>query len=148
MDSESGGVTALVSVHPEFAELILAGRKRVEFRKTRFSEAVTCVAMYVTRPVQRILGFFEVSAVHEDTPRRLWHRYSAQGGITRAVFSEYYRQRRRGVAIEVGRVFVLSRPMTLSEVTRNSTPPQSFTYLSGRAVKKLVSGAGERRDDE
>jgi len=104
--------------------------------------------MYVTRLVQRILGFFEVSAVHEDTPTRLWHRYSAQGGITRAVFSEYYRQRRRGVAIEVGRVFVLSRPMTLSEVTRNSTPPQSFTYLSGRAVKKLASGAGEMRDGE
>jgi len=62
--------------------------------------------------------------------------------------TEYYRERRRGVASEVGRVFVLSRPMTLSEVTRNGTPPQSFTYLSGRAVKKLVRGADERRDGE
>lgn len=36
----------------------------------------------------------------------------------------------------------------LSEAIRNSTPPQSFTYLSGRAVKKLVRGARERRDSE
>ncbi len=138
MDSGPPEFAALVSVHPKFAELILNGRKRVEFRKRRFAESVTHVVIYATRPVQKILGFFEVSAVREDTPSRLWRRYKARGGISRAVFSEYFGEHPLGVAIEVGRVFAFSSPLPLSGVSASATAPQSFCYLRGRVVSKLL----------
>jgi predicted transcriptional regulator len=138
MDPGPPDLAALVSVHPKFADLILTGRKRVEFRKRRFAESVSHVVIYATSPVQKILGFFEVSAVREDTPGRLWRRYKARGGISRAVFSKYFGGHPLGVAIEVGRVFTLSRPVPLSGVSASSTAPQSFCYLRGRVVSKLL----------
>lgn len=149
MDSEARGVVALVAIHPEFANLILTGEKRVEFRKRRFAEAVTHVVIYATWPVKKILGFFEVSGVHEDTPKKLWSRYGRVGGIGREVFSAYFGERPRGFAIEVGRVFTLSKPLPLSEVSRSGSAPQSFQYISRGTVTRLArkaSGNVERVD--
>ncbi len=138
MATGAHGVVALVSVHPEFANLILTGRKTVEFRKRRFAEAITHVVIYATSPVQKVLGFFEVSGVYEDTPGRLWNRYRKEGGIGRKVFLAYYGESPRGIAIEVGRVFTLSRPLSLSQIGRSGAAPQSFRYISGDPLTKLV----------
>ncbi|MEX2221157.1 MAG: ASCH domain-containing protein [Candidatus Rokuibacteriota bacterium] len=136
MASGTSRVAALMSLHPEFAHLILEGRKRVEFRKRRFAETVTHVVIYATGPVKQILGFFEVSRLREDTPENLWNRYKRRGGIARNAFSAYYKQSRTGVAIEVGRVFRLPNPLDLSEV--NPTAPQSFVYISQRTISELT----------
>jgi len=136
MDSGLSRVAALMSLHPEFAHLILKGQKRVEFRKRRFAETVTHVVIYATDPVKQVLGFFEVSRLREDTPDKLWNRYKRRGGIARDAFSAYYKESRTGVAIEVGRVFELPRPLALSEV--NKTAPQSFAYLSQRTLSELT----------
>lgn len=127
-----------MSLHPEFASLILAGTKRVEFRKRKFGEAVTHVIVYATCPIKKILGFFEVSRVREDTPKKLWSKYRAKGGIARDTFWSYYGGRSTGVAIEVGRVYLLPQPLSLSAIGRSVIAPQSFRYISGRVVDKLA----------
>jgi predicted transcriptional regulator len=134
----------LMSIHPQFARGILAGRKRVEFRKTRFSAAISYVVIYATKPVQQIIGFFRVAGVEQDAPEELWRRYQDEGGIARESFMSYYGRRSSGVAIKVGDVFGLRRPRPLSSLGRGLVPPQSFRYLPAEIVQEL-SADGARQ---
>ncbi len=63
-----------MAIRPHFADSILAGRKRVEFRKRRFSRAVSHVIIYATEPVKRVIGMFEVKSVSDGPPARVWRR--------------------------------------------------------------------------
>ena len=54
----------LLSIRPEFAEKILDGRKRFEFRRTIFRDTnVTKAIIYASRPVCRVIGEFEIEEV-------------------------------------------------------------------------------------
>jgi predicted transcriptional regulator len=135
-----------MSIHPEFAKLILSGRKRVEFRKRRFAEPVTHVVIYATVPVARIVGVFEVDAVEEAPPQRLWRRYGRVAGIAHTGFSVYYTNYRVGVAIRVGRVFPLTKPRRLSGLSRSLTPPRTFRYLQDGVIERILDDAGVTRN--
>ena len=45
----------LLSIKPEFAEKILNGAKRYEFRKQAFAQPVEAVVLYATKPVGKIV---------------------------------------------------------------------------------------------
>lgn len=50
----------LLSIKPRFAEAILDGRKKYEFRKNKFSEKdINCVYIYSTSPIRKIVGIFK-----------------------------------------------------------------------------------------
>src|SRR5262249_46812686 len=97
MGSRATARVVLMSIHPEFAQGILGGEKRVEFRRTRFAAAISHVVIYATKPVQQVIGFFKVAGVEQATPRELWRRYKSEGGIPRDLFRAYYRRRSIGV---------------------------------------------------
>jgi predicted transcriptional regulator len=59
---------ALLSIRPEYAEAILNGTKRVEFRRTRFSRDVSFIVIYATQPVGKVVGWFEVDGIETSTP--------------------------------------------------------------------------------
>jgi predicted transcriptional regulator len=129
-----------MSIHPQFARGILTGRKRVEFRKTRFSTAISHVVLYATKPIQQIIGFFRVAGIEQAAPEELWRLYQDDGGIARESFISYYGRRSTGVAIKVGEVFGLRTPRPLSSLGRDLVPPQSFRYLPAEVVQKLTAG--------
>jgi len=135
---------ALLSIRPRFAELIISGEKKVEFRKTNFRQDLSHVVLYASRPVQRILAYFEVSGMCAETPERLWERYHAVAGIERTEFDAYYRSAACGVAIEVGDVWVLSDPLPLSALDVSLSPPQGFAYLDAEALATIRSAAGQQ----
>ncbi|MBI2918759.1 MAG: ASCH domain-containing protein [Chloroflexi bacterium] len=128
---------ALLSIRPSYAESIINGHKRVEFRRVRFSSDVQYVVIYVTKPIQGIMGYFEVDRIHEDTPEALWPRHCANGGISHEEFEKYYSGSRRGVAIEVGKVYSMEGPLSLSSVGA-STPPRSFFYVADDVFDGLL----------
>lgn len=64
--------TALLSIRPVFADQILAGTKRVEFRRVRFARMVVSVAIYATQPVGAVVGWFTVRRLVTGTPYELW----------------------------------------------------------------------------
>jgi predicted transcriptional regulator len=53
----------LLSTKPRFAEAIMGGEKHVEFRRVRCRRDVKVVLVYATSPIQRLLGYFEVSFI-------------------------------------------------------------------------------------
>ncbi len=130
MDSRSAdGSVILLSIHPRYVEAILDGRKRVEFRKSAFQRSVSRVVIYATRPVMKIVGYFEVKEVERASPENVWQRYGEVGSTDEEFFFAYYGSRQSAVAISIGDVTELDRPISLPEIDENMRPPQSFTYL-------------------
>jgi len=128
---------ALLAIHPVYAEAIFSGEKRVEFRKVRFRSDVGRVVVYVTTPVQRVVGYFEVARTIEAAPRTLWTKYRSCGGIGKQAFDEYYAGRDQGVAIEVGNVWRLRVPIALGRLRRGLVPPQGYTYLDPALLRRM-----------
>ncbi len=119
-----------MSIHPAYADAILAGIKRVEFRKRRLAPDVSTVLIYATLPVGRMIGAFEVLGHDVAPPDELWDRHSQHAGISKTGYREYYAQTQAAVGILIGRVQRLPQPRMLTELHGLSRPPQSFSYLS------------------
>jgi predicted transcriptional regulator len=81
---------ALLSIHPEYVQRILAGTKHYEFRRINFKQPITHVIMYETAPTKLITGYFTVKAVHKGHPIDIWKDFGARGGIREIPFFGYY----------------------------------------------------------
>jgi predicted transcriptional regulator len=128
----------LLSIKPEFAERIFDGSKRFEFRRSVFRDrSVRTVVVYVTQPVGKIIGEFDVAGVIAATPDGLWEQTSAFAGISREFFDSYFEGRESAYAIEVAAVRRFAQPIEPGTRIENFTPPQSYMYVSddlGRTV--------------
>lgn len=129
MDTAAIGRQIVMSVHPRYAEAIMDGRKRVEFRKRPLADDVSVVWVYATVPVQRVVGYFEVDATVIARPRDLWRRFKNVGCIGRADFDRYYLGTVLGAGIQVKVATRLASPLPLSVLLPSGVPPQSFAYV-------------------
>ncbi|MCS1359205.1 ASCH domain-containing protein, partial [Escherichia coli] len=117
---------------PEFAESILNGYKKFEFRKTIFrNKEVRAVIIYATMPVGKVIGEFEIEKVLSSQPDELWNMTKKYAGITRDFFDEYFSERDKGFAIEVKNPLRYDTPIPLNELIPGAVPPQSFRYIRG-----------------
>ena len=121
---------ALLSIKPHFAERILAGEKRFEFRRTTFrTREVKTVLIYATLPVGRIVGQFRVDEILVGTPSSIWRQTRASAGIVKAEYDNYFADRSLGYAIRIGEPLKYKRPKELADVLASGRAPQSFCYL-------------------
>lgn len=117
-----------MSIKPRFADAILRGEKRFEFRKVVFSRHVDVVVVYVTVPTKRIVAEFDVRRIVRMSVSELWNHTREFAGIDEAYFREYFHGRKYGYAIEVGELRVYDDPLCPIE-QYGVRPPQSFVYL-------------------
>lgn len=121
----------LLSIKPEYANKILSGEKRFEFRKAIFKDPnVRTVVIYATKPVGKVIGEFEIESVLSACPETLWHKTKRFSGITRLFFDEYFMGRETAYAIQVKSVQKYHTPLDLKSVLPHNFPPQSFCYLT------------------
>src|SRR5947208_13899049 len=125
--------TLLLSLRPEFADLVFAGAKKVELRRVRPRvQADEWILVYVSTPVKALVGAIQVESVIEGVPASLWKKVRRDAGITRQRFDEYYEGAPKGFGIVLSAVKKLPEPVTLSrlrQVWPNFHPPQSYRYL-------------------
>lgn len=132
------GRAVLLSIKPKYAELILAGSKRVEFRRTWAAQDVGVIVLYSSAPVQKIVGVVEVDNVVVGSPTALWKTCTERGGgLTREELRSYFADKSLGVAVLLGKVFKLAKHVEPSDVFRDFVPPQSFRYLDANEYMKL-----------
>ncbi len=120
---------ALLSIKPEFANLIFAGTKRYEFRRAVFKRGdLDGVLVYASSPVQRVIGEFQIEAIIADDPESVWRQTRQFAGISRAYFMSYFDGRDYAYAIKVmsPRLFARKRKLSYYHV---ETAPQSFVYV-------------------
>ena len=120
---------ALLSIKPEYADKILSGDKKYEFRKVGFKKKVDTVVIYATMPVGKIIGEFNVEDILQDKPDRIWEETKQFSGITKTFFKQYFKGRDKAFAIHVKNPFRYDQPFDIKAILPSGTPPQSFCYL-------------------
>ena len=121
-------MNVLLSIKPKYANQILKGNKRYEFRKSVFKNRnLDVVYIYSSSPVKRIVGAFSIKKIIEKHPEQLWNEFKDFSGVDEADFFCYFRGKEKGFAIEIGDVEVFD-PINPKDVIPGFVPPQSFCY--------------------
>ena len=124
----------LLSIRPRFADMIFAGTKTVELRRTRPRVGKgDLVLVYVSAPVKSLVGAFLVATVIETTPGALWKRAGRRAGVTKVEFDAYFIGATNAFGIELCCQWKLEEPAplaTLRNRRRGFHPPQVYRYLS------------------
>jgi len=129
--------TILMSLRPEFADLVLHGRKTIEFRR-RFSkkhEGATIV-FYVSSPIKRFMFAATITRVDHRKKQHLWNSYQEEGGISRNKFEEYFIGLEYGYAIHLADIRHIPNQLGLDqarEIFPKLRPPQSFQTLQAKS---------------
>lgn len=129
-------------IKPRYAEKLLTGEKRFEFRRRPFSSLVTHIVIYASSPVQRIIGIVEIEEIHSDTPAVTWSKTYKAAGIAESDFFEYFSGTDTAYAIEIKQknVLRLKNAVSPKAVREDFRIPQSFSYISEQflsAIKEL-----------
>jgi len=131
----------LLPIHTEFVEKIKDGSKRFEFRKripSKLHEG-DFIAIYCTRPICKIVGYFEVGRVLSGHPREVWTQTFRFAGIDKSVFDSYFFGHLTAYALGIQQIHWLSEPISLFCLRKSAFVPQSFLYLNSEQAKKIVS---------
>lgn len=122
-----------LSLRPRFAELVLAGQKRVELRRVRpRAQPGTLVLVYATSPRRELVGSCIVAAIASATPDEIWRLHGQLAAVPKSEYREYFVGTNRAVAITVSSPRRLREPIPLKELRAlipSFAPPQSFRYL-------------------
>ena len=119
----------LLSIHPEYANAILDGSKKFEFRRVIFKHPVSEIVVYATQPVGRVLGSFTIADILMDAPKDIWRKTSKQGGVSKEKFEEYFENRALAFAIKISSPTRFLTPQPLSRYVTSNVAPQSFCYI-------------------
>ncbi len=126
-----GTKAVLLSVKPQFADQIMAGTKRVEFRRSWAKERVGLLVIYSSSPVQRVVGMVEVEGVVADSPAKLWKEFKPRGpGLSRKDLMEYFTGKHKAYGVLLGQTIAPEREIAPNSVFKDFRAPQSFRYLS------------------
>lgn len=141
----AGERTLLLSIKPAFAEMVLAGRKTVELRRVRPAvEPGMALLIYASSPRRQLVATGKIGDVAWGSPDEVWEVYGAEAGVARGFYDEYFAGCARAVAILVEEVRPLSSPVALDALRDRWAafqPPQSFRYLTGKDVDRLLPRA-------
>ena len=130
MANQESSRVALMAIHPNFANAIVNGVKKVEFRKRALADDVTTVLIYATSPVQQVIGEFGIERTVVDHPTRLWSSFGEVGQIDESDFHRYYGDRDTGVAFVISWVKKYQKPHGLRDLEPTPAIPQSFSYVT------------------
>ena len=120
----------LLSIKPKYAEKILSGDKKYEFRRIIFkSRDVNKVIIYASSPVKKIVGEFDIEEILSLDIDLLWQETMSSSGISREFFDSYFNGKDFGHAIKVKNAKRFSKPLDLAAYNIER-PPQSFAYIN------------------
>ncbi len=120
--------TMLLSIKPVYAKVILEGKKRYEFRKSKPKDSVNRVILYASSPQKQVVGEAIIEEIIEGTPKEVWEIAKASAGITKHFFFSYFAGRETAIAFKLANVTAYETPKELSDYGL-SQAPQSFVYL-------------------
>ncbi len=129
--------TLLMSLRPEFAELILRGHKTIEFRR-KFSKKYqgATIVFYITRPVKRFMFMAVIEQVDHQQKTRLWKTHKHNGGISEDLFDRYFSGTDFGYAIRLSNIRNIPNQLDLKraqQIYPRLRPPQSFQRLERKS---------------
>lgn len=134
------GRAVLLSIKPKYADLILAGTKTVELRRSWPSNDVGVMVIYSSAPVQRLTGIALIKEIRECDPETLWDVAQAHGGgVTEDELKAYIGKKSLAYGVMLGRVEPAEVLVDPKDLFPNFTPPQGFLYLSPTDYQRVIA---------
>lgn len=121
----------LLSIKPEYAEKILSGEKRFEYRKALpTKKEINICVIYATQPVGKVIGEFEIEEFLSESPNSLWEKTKKFSGISKEFFHDYFLDRPVAHALSIKSTKRYNEPLEIKEILSSGLAPQSFCYIA------------------
>jgi len=124
-------MNVILSIKPKYANEIILGRKKIEFRKIVFKQEIDKVYIYSSSPEKKIVGYFTIKDIVIDTPQHMWELYKTIGSIEKIDFFNYYHGNNSAVGITILKVVKFKESLDPYKKIKNFKAPQSFMYVNG-----------------
>jgi len=122
-----------LSIHPNYVDAILDGRKTVELRKRRpRAQPGSIVVIYATMPRCAVVATAVMGDVQAMNPDQLWSEVGEAAAVSQQQYVDYFANSAIAVAIHLSQVCQLKNPVKLAELRKlwdGFHPPQQFRYL-------------------
>jgi len=134
-----GGRAVLLSIKPKYADLILAGTKKVELRRSWPSNDIGVMVLYSSSPVQRLVGIAYVDRVNEADVAGLWQlAHDNGGGVTHDELVEYFVGKKTAYGIMIKSTKTAQFAVDPKDIFPDFSPPQSFLYLTPDDFQRVM----------
>lgn len=120
--------TILLPIRKEHSDNIFKGIKKYEYRRNLPNAKLKRILVYESRGCGLIVGEFEVADIIKDDKSKLWQLTSEGGNINQWQFEKYYKDKKYGYAIKIGRVLRYPQGKALSEFGL-SRAPQNYVWV-------------------
>lgn len=141
MEFASVSRSIVISIRPEFAELIFSGEKTVELRRVvpKDVPSETEIYIYVSSPVQSIVGKAVINKVEAHPLKKLWNTIGDKSGISLEYFNEYFNGKKIGYGLVLDNVTKFPTPFHLHSLKKhfNFHPPQSYMYTTNDLLNHI-----------
>lgn len=118
----------LLSIKPEYAERILNGTKKFEYRKRLAKKEADVIYIYSSAPEMKVVASVKVLDKLSASPTALWEQTKKFSGISRAKYREYFHDCKIAYAYKLGTVQIFNAAKDLADFGLNIAP-QSFAYI-------------------
>lgn len=122
------GKSIILSVKPPYAEKIISGEKKYEFRRKLCTENIDKIYLYATSPIKKIVGEVRIHEKYSMKKEHLWELTHEVSGISEDFFKEYFRKQNCACAYKLGNAIKYEMPIELRELGINYVP-QSYVYI-------------------
>lgn len=131
-----------LSIHPEYVQAIIEGRKTIELRKRRpRAEIGSTVVIYATMPQCEVVATAVLDRIQSAEPAKLWQHVRNSAAVTKLAYDEYFTDAELAIGIHLREVRQLDRAIKLNDLRESWQgfhPPQQFLYLS-KEQQKFIS---------
>ena len=118
----------ILPISPVFANKIVNGEKKYEFRKKLAKKDVNKIYIYATSPVKKIIGEVEVLSKISMDKKELWELSYNEAGVTKEFYLKYFSENKEANAYLLGKVEKYYEGISLADIGI-SYVPQSFVYI-------------------
>lgn len=130
--------SVLLSIKPKYANAIVEGAKRYEFRRVIFKRRITSIYIYSTSPVNKIVGLFEIDRIIKEHPQEIWDMCHEHAGISESDFFNYFGKFAVAYAIKIKNAYRFVREIDPYGYIENFKPPRSFCYVPHPLIKDVI----------
>ena len=121
----------LISIKPEYVDLILKNIKRFEYRKSIARNNPEEMIIYSTYPEMNVVASAKIKGIIKTTPEKLWALTYEYGGVSKMFFDAYFAGCEKAYAYVLGEVKAFEEPKMLRDFNVHHAP-QTFVYIKMR----------------
>ena len=126
----------VISINPIYVQSIINGTKKFEYRTKVGKKDIHSLVIYETFPVKKVVAEAEVLGVIASTPNELWNLTHEFGGISKADYDAYFKDRKVAYAYKLGKIKVYDIPLDI-KLFGLKTAPQSFAAYGAIAYGSI-----------